>query len=1056
MRITSLSPLVALALAACGLPDSPALELGPAEATTTDDLALTLTAPADADAEDHYEVVWTRDGEVVSDYADALVVPSSATAKGELWVATVTPVNKRDRAGISVSAEITILNTPPTATVSIADEIALTTEDLVATATSDDVDGDEVALTWTWLRDGEKTGYTGDTVPASETVKGEVWTVVVSPADDEVSGLDVEASVSIDNSFPVADAVTLSPAEPAVTDVIVASAEGHDEDGDALSWSYSWSVDGVVVDGETGPELPAGSFSKGQVVSVVAVPNDGFVDGEGVSAQVTAVNSAPSLESAYVDPSLLREADSASCVPAGWSDADGDAAGYQLAWRVNGTEVSSEGTLSGSSFDKGDSVVCVLTPDDGEALGAPVASEAVVVSNTPPVLGAVAYDSSAPKTGDDLTASVSGVSDVDGDAVSFSYAWSVNGSVVLTEGTSSASSTLSGSYYAKGDSVSVVVTPGDGDDLGSAVAGGSVTVANTAPVVGAVALDLSAPATDDVITASASGVDDVDGDSVSLTWSWSVNGSVVATETTSGTSSSLDGGTYFSSGDVVRVSVVPGDGTDSGSSVASSSVTVVNTVPSLDSVALSPASPAIGDDVVATASGGSDIDGDTITYTYAWSIDGSEVFSESSTATTSTLASSYTAKGSSITVSVTPSDADGDGSAVVSSAVSVVNTAPVASGVAFDTSTPDTDDVITATVSASDADGDSLTFAWSWTVDGSEVFTETTSGTSSSLDGASYFDKGQVIVATATPDDGDGPGTAATSASVTVVNAAPVLSSVSLASTDLTTSTDASVSGFGYSDADGDSVTATYAWTVNGSAAGTGSTLASTEFVKDDVLQVTVTIDDGTDTDSLASASVTVGNTAPTAAAVAIDPASPTDADDLLCDVTTAATDVDGDSLSYEVVWTKDGSEWTGATSTTVWADDTVLAADLGAGETWSCSIVAYDGTDYGPSADSADVTLGLGGTPPAGFTGTVGRISGDGWKVCRADASTAWVAANSGGTYNAVETCQYLGYTGVNAQGGTCGTVCGYCGTAGAETYDGGGGSPTSMSFTVHWRCYN
>jgi len=92
---------------------------------------------------------------------------------------------------------------------------------------------------------------------------------------------------------------------------------------------------------------------------------------------------------------------------------------------------------------------------------------------------------------------------------------------------------------------------------------------------------------------------------------------------------------------------------------------------------------------------------------------------------------------------------------------------------------------------------------------------------------------------------------------------------------------------------------------------------------------------------------------------------------------------------------------------------------------------------------------------PQVGQQGQDGVAEGDPWIVCRADVNSAWVAANDGGTYDAVAACQALGYVGVDAWGGTCGTVCGYCGEAGNETYDGAGGnSPESLSQTVHWRC--
>lgn len=85
-------------------------------------------------------------------------------------------------------------------------------------------------------------------------------------------------------------------------------------------------------------------------------------------------------------------------------------------------------------------------------------------------------------------------------------------------------------------------------------------------------------------------------------------------------------------------------------------------------------------------------------------------------------------------------------------------------------------------------------------------------------------------------------------------------------------------------------------------------------------------------------------------------------------------------------------------------------------------------------------------------------------WIVCRADANNAWISANYIGTYYALSICQYLGYSSITAYGGTCGTVCGFCGNGGSGCgtgsnagyyFDGGNGCayPT-MCNTVHWVC--
>ncbi len=91
---------------------------------------------------------------------------------------------------------------------------------------------------------------------------------------------------------------------------------------------------------------------------------------------------------------------------------------------------------------------------------------------------------------------------------------------------------------------------------------------------------------------------------------------------------------------------------------------------------------------------------------------------------------------------------------------------------------------------------------------------------------------------------------------------------------------------------------------------------------------------------------------------------------------------------------------------------------------------------------------------PDVGDTGVDTTYSpNNNYIVCRADTQSAWVSANTGGTYDASGVCNTLGYAGADAFGGTCGDVCGYCGDN-VETYDGAGGSLTRLGYTVNWRC--
>ena len=101
--------------------------------------------------------------------------------------------------------------------------------------------------------------------------------------------------------------------------------------------------------------------------------------------------------------------------------------------------------------------------------------------------------------------------------------------------------------------------------------------------------------------------------------------------------------------------------------------------------------------------------------------------------------------------------------------------------------------------------------------------------------------------------------------------------------------------------------TSTYAWTVDGVAAGTGRTLAG-GFAGGDLVTCTVTPNDGSDTGATVAASVTVANTAPVLAGVTLSPGSPREADTLTC-TPGATTDADGTtSFTYAYAWTVNGA----------------------------------------------------------------------------------------------------------------------------------------------------
>ena len=304
------------------------------------------------------------------------------------------------------------------------------------------------------------------------------------------------------------------------------------------------------------------------------------------------------------------------------------------------------------------------------------------------------------------------------------------------------------------------------------------------------------------------------------------------------------------------------------------------------------------------------------------------------------------------TISLTATDTDGlSGTASIDLTVNGLPTAPEV------VITPDpaatTDDLVASiTTPSTDPEGDGISYTYAWSVDGTP--TAHTTDTVPAADTSS----GEVWTVIVTSSDGMGEGGSGT-ATVSVGNTLPVILSVSLSPTTVYTN-DTITATVDTEDADGDSTSLSYEWTVGGIVvAETGSSLSGvTYFDKHDVVTLTVTPSDAEGSGlPMTSDSVVVLNTLPTAPELAIAPTSPVEATDpLLCEVSSEATDADGDTITYSAAWTVDAAPYT-ATTDTVFPGDTVEASATVVDQEWECTVTPNDGDEDGPSA-SVSITI--------------------------------------------------------------------------------------------------
>lgn len=348
---------------------------------------------------------------------------------------------------------------------------------------------------------------------------------------------------------------------------------------------------------------------------------------------------------------------------------------------------------------------------------------------------------------------------------------------------------------------------------------GAPIVAIDAPLDGDVLLDSAIAA----ISGTATDLEDLSTDLL-VEWSSDVDGLLFADSPDS------DGSTAFTSDTLtpgVHELTLQATDTDGQGSATSISVTV-DAVPTAPEVSLGPVDARTDDDLaVAIVTPSSDAEGDPITYSYAWYVNGVA----STASTTSTLPASATSRDETWTVEVTPNDGYGPGPSGSASLV-VANTAPELSAVAIDNSAPLTNDVLGLTSTSADADADTVSLDVEWYVGGSKVGTRTT------LDGAVAFAKGEEIYAIVTPTDGSNSGAAVRTASVTVGNTAPGTATVVLEPTDPAEGVDDLVCTVAAADADDDTLAWTFEWTVDGLA----TTASETTYQAGDTVLAEVTV----------------------------------------------------------------------------------------------------------------------------------------------------------------------------------------------------------------------
>ncbi len=279
------------------------------------------------------------------------------------------------------------VNGPPGApVVQITPDPAGADDTLRATIVTEapDPNGDSITYTYAWYQNGAVTSHTGNTVPAADTARGDVWEVTATPSDGFDFGPFGTDDIVIGNAAPTVSSVSISPTVAYTDDILTAVPSGFsDSDGDPEGYRYQWALNGTDIVGATDAVLAGTYFVKGDDLTVTVTPWDGTTVGGAVTSGVREIqNSLPTAPIVAITPEYPEDDDTLECRIVGAStDADGDPVSYAWSWKNNGTPSgTTSDTISASDTSNADIWECTVTPNDGTADG-PTGIDAVEVND---------------------------------------------------------------------------------------------------------------------------------------------------------------------------------------------------------------------------------------------------------------------------------------------------------------------------------------------------------------------------------------------------------------------------------------------------------------------------------------------------------------------------------------------------------------------------------------------------------------------------------------------------------------------------------------------------
>ena len=911
-------------------PGRPELEFNPEKPSFSDSISVSIKKESkDSDFDSiTYKFKWYINGKEIKEFRESSVLDAFKAKRGSKVRVEAIPFDGEQN-GIKGYADVLITNSPPTSPeVAIIPNMPNTKSDLKVKIITpgNDPDGDKVKYKYMWFKNGDK--ISGSNAISSKSIKkNETWTVKVIPTDGSLAGYPSEDSVTIMNLPPTKPNIMFSNKKPFSNQNVSVniSKPSYDRDGDKITLRYRWYKNGNIVDfSNTKSKLVADDLFKGDSWKVEVVPFDGEMEGEMAIAELKIKNAPPGPPKISISPEKIFTTDIINVEIIEQSrDIDEDSIQYIYSWYKNGKSIKLDKTaknFNSQMTKKGDVIKVVVTPYDGDSNGSS-ASKSTKIINSTPTAPSINLASSVFKSTEKIVANITDKGfDPDGDNLSVLFTWLCDGK---KKELPSNSSSINIGMTRKNQNWKLIAYSHDGISKGDS-SEYTFSIINSEPTSPKISISPKNPTTMHNLNAKLiSKAVDPDGDNLTYKYTWYNNDQEVISGLDKGSIKNSD--TY--KGQTWKVEVRAFDGEIESTPVLSE-VTIKNLPPKPPKIKLSNIKPTSIDELECLIEkDGIDPDGDSLSYVYEWYKNGKKAKKGDSKIT-----SSETNKGDIWKCNVRSDDGELK-SGVITAETKILNIAPTAPVVLVEPSSPKAGENVSCVVGSDsiDMDGDKVKYSYTWYTDGKKF---------SSSNNIKAKKKGALLKCEVTPTDGENRGDKGYAEAV-VINSEPTAPKISISPKNPTTMHNLiSVIRSKSTDIDNDKIIYRYTWYKDGIEVISGedkNKIVSSETLKGHTWKVQVRAFDGEVESKPEVAEVKIKNLAPKPPILSINPSKPITTDDLNCIINKDGIDKDGDSLSYDYQWFKNGKSINNTSNV-------ISASETKKGDKWKCQVRSFDG----------------------------------------------------------------------------------------------------------------